>query len=206
MESPVQAAYAQRAAEYTQRFGSIEDTDEQDRALVAAWARELRGEIVDVGCGPGQWTAFLHDAAADAGLVRGLDPVPEFIDLARAAHPELGFAVGAVEDLVLAPGTLGGVLAWYSLIHHQPSELPQALDALFQALSPGGQLLAGFFDHPDGTEPERFDHAVVAAYRWPAKAFAERLEAAGFLIVEIHSRTAGESRPHAAIWAHKPGG
>lgn len=206
MENPIVRAYANRSAEYAERFASLSATHPSDRALVAAWARGLHGEVVDAGCGPGQWTAFLHDAAADASLVRGLDPVPEFIDLARAAHPELGFRVGAVEELVLAPGTLGGVLAWYSLIHHQPSELPQALDALFAGLRPGGQLLAGFFDHPGGTEPERFDHAVIAAYRWPAKAFAERLEAAGFLIAETHSRTSGESRPHAAIWAHKPGG
>lgn len=48
-----------------------------DRELISNWAREhSRGKILDVGCGPGHWTNWLHEQGI---TISGVDPKPEFI-------------------------------------------------------------------------------------------------------------------------------
>ncbi|HEY0188508.1 MAG TPA: class I SAM-dependent methyltransferase [Cellulomonas sp.] len=87
----VREAYGRRLAEYVDRFGSIDATAAPDRALVGAWARDRGGPVLDVGCGPGQWTAWLHAAGVD---VEGVDPVEDFVAGAGLRHPGVRFRVG----------------------------------------------------------------------------------------------------------------
>nr|WP_244907163.1 class I SAM-dependent methyltransferase [Rathayibacter caricis] len=175
-------------------MSSVHPSDER---LVSSWARSAEGRLLDAGCGPGQWTAHLAGLGLD---ISGVDRVPAFVELARRAHPEASFAVGDIDALEEEDGTLGGVLAWYSLIHHQPSVLPRALAEFARVLRPGGTLLVGFFTGPG---VEAFDHAITTAYRWPPEALADELCAAGFEILETHTRTeqAPGPRPHGAILA-----
>ncbi|QHC60944.1 methyltransferase domain-containing protein [Rathayibacter sp. VKM Ac-2760] len=168
-----------------------------DERLVTAWAATVDGPLLDAGCGPGHWTAHLAERGHDA---RGVDRVGAFVDHARAVHPGVPFAVGDLDALTDPDGTYGGVLAWYSLVHHEPGTLRRALDEFARVLRPDGRLLVGFFL---GRDLEPFDHAVVTAYRWPPDLLARELEAAGFEVLETHTRTgaAPTPRPHAAILA-----
>ena len=45
----VRDAYAGRAEEYTALLGSMANTHESDQRLVAQWARDLRGAVLDIG-------------------------------------------------------------------------------------------------------------------------------------------------------------
>lgn len=189
----VVGAYARRSAEYAERLGRMEATAQPDRELVRAWALSCGGPVVDLGCGPGHWTAYLHDAGVE---VHGLDPVRELVDIARAANPAVDYRVGSVADL--DPGAYQGVLAWYSLIHLIPAELPGALRAIRAALRPGGRFLVGFFEGPEATP---FDHAVTTAWYWPVGDMAEQLRAAGFVDESVVRRQDDGARPHAAISA-----
>lgn len=107
----VRDAYTARSAEYIDLLGSIEDAAEQDRQYVLAWAQGADGRIVDVGCGPGQWTNFLHENGLE---VEAVDPVPEFIAHARRRYPGVVYRIGDAGRLGVEGGSLGGVLAWYS--------------------------------------------------------------------------------------------
>ena len=192
-------SYSARADEYAELFGSMSSVHPSDERLVSSWARSAEGRLLDAGCGPGQWTAHL----AGMGLeVSGADGAPAFVELARRAHPEASFAVGDIDALEEEDGTLGGVLAWYSLIHHHPSALSRPLAEFARVLRPGGTLLVGFFTGPG---VEAFDHAITTAYRWPAEALADELRAAGFEVLETHTRTgqAPGPRPHGAILARR---
>jgi SAM-dependent methyltransferase len=193
----VEAAYAARAAEYTERIGSMSSVHPSDVALVTSWAASMDRPVLDAGCGPGHWTAYLAGLGKE---VRGIDLVPAFIDHARTAHPTVSFSTGSLDALADPDDTYGGVLAWYSLIHHDPGDVRGALDEFARVLRPGGRLLVGFF-LGDALEP--FDHAVVRAWRWPADRLAGALDAAGFDVAEIHTRTAVTQRlrPHGAIVA-----
>jgi SAM-dependent methyltransferase len=196
----VSRAYSRRAAEYTELFGSMGSVHPSDRQLVSTWADGIDGAVLDAGCGPGQWTDLLTRLGLDA---RGVDLVPEFIERARNAYPAVPFSLGSLDDLnplgVVAE-SLGGLLAWYSLIHHEPPAIRMPLREFHRVLKPHGLLLIGFFEGP---ALEAFPHAVIRAYRWPVDALAEALADAGFDVVESHVRVTTGQRPQAAIIARR---
>lgn len=180
---PVRDAYALRAAEYTRVCGTLAAADARDREVIARWADEIDGPIVDVGCGPGQWTAFLHDRGAN---VVGVDPVPEFIAQARRDYPRARYAVGHAGALDLSAGSAAGILAWFSLIHTEPDALAVQLDDLARALRPGGRLLLGYFSGPALI---RFEHKVHPAWYWPTADLSRLLNASGFSVSAVATRT-----------------
>jgi SAM-dependent methyltransferase len=194
-DSEVLSAYGARAAEYTSLLGSVEDMHELDRQRIAHWASDIHGPVLDAGCGPGHWADFLHQQGVD---ISGVDLVPEFIDTARLRFPQVPFRVASLHVLDVADGSLGGVLAWYSLIHLAPAELPRVLAELRRVLRPGGQLLVGFFEGEPGQE---LNHAVTRAYYWSIDRMSSMLQDAGFEVLDIETRHDRGSRPHAAIAA-----
>lgn len=197
MTGPARERYRARAQEYAELFGSVSAVHADDLALVERWAAVQTGLILDAGCGPGQWTAHLASLGHHA---TGVDQVAAFVARARAQYREVPFVVGDLDRLPYADRSCAGVLAWYSLIHHRPSQLPAALAEFARVLRPGGGLLVGFFT---GERPQPFDHAVTTAYRWPPAALAERLGEAGFEVLATHTRagTVAGPRPHGAILA-----
>ena len=197
MAAEVSSSYSRRAAEYAERFGSMVTVHPSDAHLVSTWAADIDGPLLDAGCGPGHWTAYLQDLGHE---VRGIDQVPEFIEHARATCPSVPFAIGDIDALGDPPDSYGGVLACYSLIHHEPGAIHRPLEEFARVLRPGGRLLVGFFV---GREVEPFEHVVTTAYEWSSAALGEKLNAAGFDVVETHTRTTSmpRPRPHGAILA-----
>ena len=174
------AAYDAVAARYAELFSNVLETLPLERALLAAFAELVAarnaGPVADIGCGPGHVTAHLHAL----GLATfGIDLSPEMIALARRAHPDLRFDEGSMTALDLADGSLGGILASYSIIHTRPRQLPAVFTEFQRVLEPGGHLLLGFFAGDDPL-PQEFDHKVTLAYRWSPDSLAELLRQAGF--------------------------
>jgi SAM-dependent methyltransferase len=153
-----------------------------DRAMVAAFAELVQAAggapVADAGCGHGYLTAHLATLGLDA---YGLDVSPAMIEIARRRYPDRRFIEGSMTDLDVADGTLGGVVAWYSIIHSSPERVPAALEEFHRAIIPGGCLLLAFFaaDDPGGLV-EPFDHKVIRAYRWPPDRLVDLLADAGF--------------------------
>ena len=193
----VREAYTARADEYISLLGSVADTHRLDRELITRWAEPVDGSLLDAGCGPGHWTDHLRQLGHD---IEGVDLTPAFVVRAKERFPGVSFRVTSFDDLGVADAALGGILAWYSLIHLEPERVPAALDEFARCIAPGGSLLLGFFD---GASIEPFPHKVVTAYFWPPTAMAEHLEAAGFAIEEVHTRCDEGRRPHAAIVARR---
>ena len=106
----------------------------------------VSGLIVDVGCGPGQCTGYLAGHHAD---IEGVDPVPEFIEIARTTYPGVTYRLGSADNLGIEDGGPGGVLAWYSFIHTEPNEIDDALNEFARCLCADGSLLIGFFEGPE---------------------------------------------------------
>lgn len=193
----VRDAYADRAAEYIDLFGAIEAAAEHDREHVLAWARAVDGRIIDVGCGPGQWTNHLHEHGVE---IEGIDPVPEFVDAARQRYPGVDYRIGHAARLGVEDASLGGILAWYSLIHTEPDRIDEILAEFARCVRPGGGLTIGFFE---GAELAPFDHAVTTAYFWPVDLLSARVERAGFVVVDVETRADPGVRPHGAIIAQR---
>ncbi|MCT1479501.1 class I SAM-dependent methyltransferase [Microbacterium sp. p3-SID336] len=200
-DATVGAAYDGRADEYRAVAGELAQMDSRDRELIGRWRDETPGRLLDAGCGPGHWAAFLHD---DGREVDGVDVSAAFVEGARLRYPELSFRRGSFRALPHASATVGGVLAWYSVIHTPPAELRDVLAEFARVLAPGGSLLLGYFH---GEPRERFAHAVTPAYFWTAEALSPMLAAVGLDVQwsEVREREPGEisSRPHGALRARR---
>ena len=193
----VRRAYGIMAHQYIELFGSIAEVHADDLALIDRHL-SIPGAVLDVGCGPGHLTAHLRSLDVDA---IGIDLVPEFIDHARATHPDGRYELGSMHCLPVPDGSIAGLLAWYSLIHVPPDDLDSVLAELRRSMVEAGTLVAGFFD---ADKTVAFDHQVVTAYSWPVDEFSSRLRRAGFTEVERRRRPGASERgrrPHAAIAA-----
>ena len=195
---PVRDAYSARSEQYISLLGGGWQDHEDDTALVRRHLTGLTGTVLDLGCGPGHWTAYLQSFGTHA---IGVDMVPEFIAHARATYPGPEFRLGSMSELDLPEGSVAGILAWYSTIHLPPPELDRVLVEFRRLLTPTGVLVAGFFDSDD--EVAAFDHKVITAYRWPVDVFAERVTRAGFSELERleHQFPERPDRKYAAIAA-----
>ncbi len=107
-----------------------------DRAFIRRHLGRARGPVLDLGCGPGYWTAYLHRLG---GRATGVDLVPEFIDHARVAHPGAPFRLGSMTDEPGPPAD--GVLSWYSTIHCAPAQPGAVLGVFRRLLVPDGVLV-----------------------------------------------------------------
>ncbi|MEV1017281.1 MULTISPECIES: class I SAM-dependent methyltransferase [unclassified Micromonospora] len=192
----VRQAYASVADLYIELFGTREQVDPDDLALIGRHLAGRPGKVLDLGCGPGHLTDYLRSSGVDA---TGIDVVPEFVAHARATYPSGNYRLGSLGDLDVADHSVAGILAWYSLIHLPPERLDGVLTTFRRALAPSGRLVLGLFS---GDEVDAFDHKVMTAYRWPVDEIAARLARAGFTEVERLERPdGGAHRPHFAIAA-----
>lgn len=189
----ITAAYSARADEYTDLLGSMSAVHPSDRQIIDTWAERVTGGVLDAGCGPGHWTNYLTQLGLDA---RGIDLVPSFIDHARSSYAGIRFDLQSIDAIDEADGSLGGVLSWFSTIHHEPDAVATPIAEFARVLRPGGQLVLGFFS---GHSIEPFAHAVVRAYRWPAQELQQMLKAEGFDVLETHLREARDQRTVGAI-------
>lgn len=185
----VAAAYDARAEEYVERLGSIAQMAPQDRSTIQTWRDATTGRILDAGSGPGHWTDELSDGGRREVL--GVDATPRFVASARQRFPDVPFAVGDLTALPVATASVGGVLAWYSVIHTPPAGVPAVLAEVARVLVPGGSLLLGFFDGDAGVP---FDHTVVTAHHWSADALGVLLADHGFVVERAASRQDPDAR------------
>jgi SAM-dependent methyltransferase len=139
----IRSCYDAVAREYADRFAGELVHKPLDRELLTRFASEVRGrgQVYDLGCGPGQTTAFLHDRGVQ---VRGLDLSAETLREARQRHPGLKFDQGNMLALSLADATIAGVIAFYAIVHFAPTELRRALAEMYRVLRPSGRLLLAF--------------------------------------------------------------
>jgi SAM-dependent methyltransferase len=198
----VQDTYDCVASEYAARiFGELADKP-FDRAILdrfAGLALPL-GPVCDLGCGPGQVARYLHDGWHEDGLdVFGIDLSPGMIAQARRLNPDL------------PDDTLGGIVAFYSIVNVPRADQPQAFGEIWRVLKPGGWLLVAFHvGDQDVHLDEWWDTPVSVDFFFydPAEIEA-RLVAAGLTIEERHVREPYPEVEHpsrrAYLLARKPG-
>ena len=202
------AAYDTVASDYARLFKGALDRMPWDRTVLAVFAelvlRDRLGPVADVGCGPGRITGYLHQLGLAAF---GVDLSPGMLALARQALPGLRFIEGSMTALDLPDASLGGVVAWYSLIHIPPPDVPAVLSEFCRVLVPGGQLVVSFQVGDERRHLQQaYGHAIsLDAYRIQPDQLAQQLQAAG---LPVHARVVrdpddSETVPQAYLLARK---
>jgi SAM-dependent methyltransferase len=196
------AAALWNAAEYAQKCAT---THRQfDDWFLHRHPVQRGSDIVDLGCGTGEFTAHLA-RLAEPGRVIGIDVDPAMISAARRQEGDnLAFLLGAAEDAdALVPPGSADLVVSRAVLHWLPaSSLPRVFAAAFAMLRPGGW----FHAECGGMGQAPALMAVLSALaleralpQWPGFpdtgiAF-ERLEQAGFAIPDEGVRTVAQRRP-----------
>jgi ubiquinone/menaquinone biosynthesis C-methylase UbiE len=139
----VRKSYDRVADEYVRRiFNELRDKP-LDQELLNRFATEVigRGEVCDMGCGPGHVARYLRDAGA---TVFGLDLSPRMLEQARQLNPDLSFLEGNMMALDLQDGRLAGIAAFYSIVNIPKESLTLVFREMARVLQPGGTLLLAF--------------------------------------------------------------
>lgn len=201
--------YDRTAPGYVMAFQHHLDALPLDRAMLRAFAEMVptQHRVADIGCGTGAATAILRNYGTD---VSGIDLSPNMIGEARRLHPDIDFAVGSMTDLDLPDASLGGVCAWYSVIHIPDEQLPSVFSEFKRVLIPGGVALLAF---QVGDEPRHLTEAFgepvdLVFHRRRPDAVARLLETAGLNVyaqlVRAPEPGGVESTPQGYLIARKP--
>ena len=92
--------------------------------------------VLDIGCGPGDFTSDFSDSGA---LVTGVDFAPEMIRVARERFPEVRFEVADAESLPFDDGSFDVVVGAYFVHHLARPEV--AFREIFRVLRSGGRFV-----------------------------------------------------------------
>lgn len=184
---PTRAGYDRLAAEYARRLGDELDRKPLECQLLDRFAARIAGRVCDLGCGPGQVARYLHDRGT---AVLGLDLSQAMVAEARRLHPALPFAQADMRALPLADGALGGIAAFYNLIHIPRDEMAGTLRELWRVVRPGGRLLVGFHQGRETVHVEALWDVPIAIdfVFFEPREMADYLEGAGFTVEDVIER------------------
>ncbi|MDX6280088.1 MAG: hypothetical protein QOH03_1159 [Kribbellaceae bacterium] len=199
------ASYDAVAVNYTEFVAGKLEGLPMMRAVLGAFAELVEGPVAEIGCGPGNITSHLASLGVE---IRGIDLAPRMVEIARSAYPALRFEVGSMTDLTLADGELGGLIAWYSIHHLPPAELPSVFAGFHRVLRPGGRLLigshAGDDDHVFGTQAYGGIPVSYESYIQPVDRIVDLVRAAGFTITaELVEPGSKPRRSYLSLFAQK---
>jgi len=169
--------------------------------LFAELARAAGGPVADVGCGTGRITHYLHGLGLD---VSGIDLSPGMIAVAQREYPDCAFRVGSMTDLPYGDAALGGLFAWWSLIHVPDDEMPGVFAQFRRVLRPGGPLMVAFnLGTGETLKTEGYGgHPMrVRVHRRTAEEVAASLRRAGFSIEMDLRLEPDDPKPGGVIFA-----
>jgi arsenite methyltransferase len=95
--------------------------------------------VLDVGCGTGRLTHWIAERVGTKGVVTGIDPLEERIQIARSHGGAVRFGVGQAEDLGGFEDASFDAVCMSSVLHWV-AEKARALDEVRRVLRPGGRL------------------------------------------------------------------
>ncbi|GAA3965068.1 class I SAM-dependent methyltransferase [Pedobacter ginsengiterrae] len=153
--------YSKTAEVYAQKyFGELEHKH-FDKMILQHFAREraLAGTVLDLGCGPGQTTAYL-DGLGIKDII-GTDISCEMIDEAKRLSPHIAFETADMLDLSYPEGRFGSAVAFYAMVHFDYPLLAEAFRSVYKVLKPGGHFLTSFHLGDEIVHLDHFlDHKV----------------------------------------------
>jgi SAM-dependent methyltransferase len=147
----LRGTYDAVADTYVSRFEDELDRKPRDRELLDGFAAAVGDPVLDVGCGPGHIGQYVQRRGR---RTCGVDLSLEMSK--RAAMRVGGASVGDMRALPIASGGVGGVVAFYSLIHIRRDEVISVLGEFHRVLRPGGRILLSVHEGQGEVELDEF--------------------------------------------------
>jgi SAM-dependent methyltransferase len=181
--------YDRLADEYARRLFNELQRKPLDRELLDRFAAKVagRGQVYDMGCGPGQVARYLRDAGA---TVAGLDLSSRMIEQARCLNPDISFREGNMMSLDVPDGTLAGIAAFYAIVNIPEESLASVFSEMQRVLKPGGTLLLAFHAGDEIIRVNELWGQSISMdfFLFQPLAIRRHVEAAGFAIEEMVER------------------
>jgi ubiquinone/menaquinone biosynthesis C-methylase UbiE len=206
----IQQSYNSVADAYARNIFTELNNKPLDRELLTRFAARVKGkgDVCDMGCGPGHIARHLRDAGA---TVFGLDLSSGMLEQARRLNPDLAFRQGNMLALDLPDATLAGIAAFYAIVNLPRESLPLVFGELARVLRPDGLLFLAFHIGDETLHRDAwFDRPIDMDFHFlQPLAIQGDLEAAGFTVEELIERdpyapeVEHQSR-RAYIFARKP--
>ena len=201
--------YNKTAKNYAEKFTNELDNKHFDKILLKAFITENidKGQLIDLGCGPGQITKFLFDNGFTDTV--GVDISTEMVKIARQINPILKFQQADILNLQFQDNSFGSAIAFYSIVHFDYDLVRTALKEIKRVLVDNGDLLFTFHIGDTIIHLDNFlDHEVeIDFYFFEVATIKNILVETGFEIVDIISRQPYKDVEHqserAYIWTKK---
>ncbi len=176
----VRSSYDMVAETYATKFFDELSRKPFDRRLLDEFAAALpaRG-VLDVGCGPGHVAGYLSERGLDA---TGVDLSPAMVEIARRLNPEIPFHVADMRELPAADSSVGGIAAFYSVIHIPRKDVPAVLLEFRRVLTISGRLLVAVHGGSGTITTQDFmgKHAPFEATLFEKDELVDLITSAGF--------------------------
>ncbi len=206
----IERMYDTVAKEYSETFSGEHENKPKDQEILHRFSQEIvdRKPIWDFCCGPGQTTKYLKDLGIE---ISGLDLSAKILEQARTIHSEITFRKGNILDLDFDEGSIGGIVAFYAIVHFTKEQVEIAFHEVFRVLQAGGLFL---FTYHIGEETIHLDEFLgkkvdIDFMFFKTDFISNCLKNSGFEKIEIierepYSGVEYESR-RAYVFAKKPG-
>jgi len=136
----IERMYDTVAKEYSETFSGEHENKPKDQEILRRFSIEIgdKKPVWDLGCGPGQTTKYLKDLGIE---ISGLDLSDKILEQARTIHPGINFRKGNILELEFDDDSIGGVVAFYAIVHFTEEQVEIAFREAFRVLQPGGLFL-----------------------------------------------------------------
>ena len=114
--------------------------------------------IIDAGTGPGEIAGYMGKSRNN---IIGVDISEGMIKCAKNNFPEVKFQVQDMLALDFKDDSIGGVTAFYAIVHFNYLQIERSLKEFFRVLKKGGMLLLTFHNGDETIHCESF-HGIKA--------------------------------------------
>lgn len=184
----IRQSYDTIAEEYARRIYDELAHKPFDREMLDQFAARVRrrGELCDLGCGPGHVGRYLFDRGVHAS---GLDISPAMVETARRLNPQMTFRTGDMIQLPLEDDSLFGITAFYAIVNLPKDALPNVFREMHRVLKPEGLLLAFHIGDEVLQEKELWGMKIsMDFFLFRTEEIARLLERTGFELEEVTER------------------
>jgi ubiquinone/menaquinone biosynthesis C-methylase UbiE len=185
-------AYDRASQEYAAAFWNEFERKPFDRMILEHFAAHIpQGEtILEIGCGPGEVSGYLHCQGANC---LGTDLSAKMIESAKQYFPQVHFEVQDFFQLSYAGGAFGGVVGFYAIVNLLVPEIETLLAEVKRVLKSDGLFLFSFHidEGEDKTEVKDFFNQPdnpLTFYYFKVDEIKDLVEKAGFQVVDIMIR------------------